>query len=103
VKLTHDPATGCQRCPLLAHETYEQTPICVVSREVHPDYGDLPTYKRRLLPTAPAWCPLRRGPVTVEAPERALHDGEHGKIALVADPTMAPGEWKLVEAPERET
>jgi hypothetical protein len=59
VKLTHDPERGCRECPMCYRDTYD-TRMCILAQDELPE-GSLP---------APAWCPLRRGPVTVEAPER---------------------------------
>ena len=52
--LEHDPERGCQRCPISKHDA-------TLLRHIAQD-------ERR---PAPAWCPLRSGPVTVRVPSKA--------------------------------
>lgn len=55
--LTHDPNRGCLWCPLSSDRTCEATPS-----EGERDGRPLEAWDEY---SAPDWCPLRQGPVTI--------------------------------------
>ena len=63
VRLTHDPESGCEECPLVrCHIGYEMSDWYCAALEAEPD-----VLMSSVAP-APEWCPLRVGPVTVAKP-----------------------------------
>jgi hypothetical protein len=58
--LEHDPDSGCDECPLMEHDGH--VAWCQAGERHRGVVMYIP---------APAWCPLRAGPVTVRRKERA--------------------------------
>lgn len=66
-RLAYDPERGCGRCPLASHDDIAHESYC---RAISDAGRRLPRLLSSALHRAPDWCPLRAGPVVVEAPKK---------------------------------